>query len=117
MKPSGSSSRVSRSSLGRWTVDAAEAVCSDERVPDVLDTLERLVEHNLVVNVQGTPRMRMLERRSVSTQPRDSGGDRRSGRRPRPARRLLRPLHPRVALTLHRDRLHLLDAEWDNIQG
>ena len=49
---------------GGWSLDAAEAVCQDERVPDVLSSLERLVEHSLVVSevgVSAATRMRMLE--------------------------------------------------------
>ena len=39
---------------GGWSLDAAEAVCQDERVPDVLSSLERLVEHSLVVSEVGS---------------------------------------------------------------
>ena len=46
-----------------WTVAAAEAVCGGDGVDDVLAVLERLVEHSLVISMQGgagPPRMRML---------------------------------------------------------
>ncbi len=50
---------------GGWSVDAAEAVCSDESLPcdQVLDLLTRLVEKSLVLlDDQSTaPRYRMLE--------------------------------------------------------
>jgi predicted ATPase/class 3 adenylate cyclase len=49
---------------GGWTVEAAEAVCGGDEVPDVLSSLERLCEHSLLVRefgAVGNPRMRMLE--------------------------------------------------------
>jgi predicted ATPase/class 3 adenylate cyclase len=50
--------------VGGWTIHAAEIVCGDEDVPDVLGGLERLSEHSLLVAEQGCAggaRMRMLE--------------------------------------------------------
>jgi tetratricopeptide (TPR) repeat protein len=50
--------------VGGWTLEAAENVCSGGVVSDVLNTLERLSEHSLLVAEQGSagsPRMRMLE--------------------------------------------------------
>jgi predicted ATPase/class 3 adenylate cyclase len=44
---------------GGWTIAAAEGICGDEQVDDVLGALERLVEHSLVLSEGG--RMRMLE--------------------------------------------------------
>ena len=49
---------------GGWTVDAAEAVCGGDGVPDVLAGLERLHEHSLLIRelgATGNPRLRMLE--------------------------------------------------------
>lgn len=49
---------------GGWTLEAAEAVCGDERVPDVLASLERLSEVSLAARERGSSgaaRMRMLE--------------------------------------------------------
>jgi predicted ATPase/class 3 adenylate cyclase len=102
--------------VGGWTVDAAEAVCADERVPDVLDTLERLVEHNLVVNVQGTPRMRMLETIREYAAARLEATAEADDVRARHADyfdRFIRESHSLFTA----ERLHLLDAEWDNIQA
>ena len=48
---------------GGWTVEAAEAVCGDERV-DVLETLASLLDSSLVTSVAGVdaaPRFAMLE--------------------------------------------------------
>jgi predicted ATPase/class 3 adenylate cyclase len=50
--------------VGGWTLDAAENVCGDGVVTDVLTTLERLSEHSLLVSEQassGYRRMRMLD--------------------------------------------------------
>lgn len=50
--------------VGGWSLEAAEATCADELVPDVLSAVERLAEHSLVITHTGTsgsPRMRMLE--------------------------------------------------------
>jgi non-specific serine/threonine protein kinase len=45
-----------------WTLEAAEAVCDEEKQFDVLDMLTSLVGQSLVeVNVPGGPRYRMLE--------------------------------------------------------
>lgn len=52
---------------GGWTLIAAEAVCSDERLPpaDILNGLAHLIDQSLVVldtaRQSGTPRYRMLE--------------------------------------------------------
>jgi predicted ATPase/class 3 adenylate cyclase len=49
--------------VGSWSLEAAEAVCTDELVPDVLSALERLAEHSLVIThtESAAPiRMRML---------------------------------------------------------
>ena len=49
---------------GGWTLEAAEAVCGGDGVPDVLTGLERLTEQSLLVTGRGSmgnPRMRMLE--------------------------------------------------------
>ena len=57
-------SHVSRSSPVAGHSQAAEAVCGDDVVGDVLDTLERLAEHSLIVTgrgATGAARMRMLE--------------------------------------------------------
>ena len=47
---------------GGWTLDAAEAICSDESMPaeDVLDVLASLVEKSLVI-AEPTGRYRMLQ--------------------------------------------------------
>jgi predicted ATPase/class 3 adenylate cyclase len=52
--------------MGGWTLEAAEAVCSapGEPITDVIDTLERLIEHNLVKlseETSGGPRLQMFE--------------------------------------------------------
>jgi predicted ATPase/class 3 adenylate cyclase len=49
---------------GGWTVDAAEAVCGGDGVPDVLAALEGLCAQSLLIRehgATGNPRMRMLE--------------------------------------------------------
>ena len=65
--------------VGGWTVDAAEAVCGADGVDDVLNGLERLAEHSLVVSELGSVgdrRMRMLEtiREFASTKLGESAG-------------------------------------------
>ena len=49
---------------GGWSLESAEAVCGDDRVPDVLGTLSTLLERSLVTVAEGNadgPRFRMLE--------------------------------------------------------
>ncbi len=49
--------------VGGWTIEAAETVCGGDVVSDVLDALERLSEHSLLVIEPGSAkgrRMRML---------------------------------------------------------
>ena len=51
--------------VGGWTLDAAEVVCADDTLPtfEVLDALDRLVDHSLIVvdEAGGGSRFRMLE--------------------------------------------------------
>ncbi len=102
--------------VGGWTVEAAEAVCADERVPDVLLALEHLVEHSLVVTVEGTPRMRMLEtiREYAAARLEESGEiEEIRARHAAYFDGFIRESHSLFTA----ERLHLLDAEWDNIQA
>ena len=69
---------------GGWTVEAAEAVCGDQRCADVLGSLERLVENSLVLvesGSSGQQRMRMLEtiREFAADRLRESGDEERRG--------------------------------------
>ena len=81
---------------GGWGLDAAEAVCQDERVPDVLASLERLVEHSLVVRRSEPPprrRLRMLE--TIAEFARARLAERGEiDAAARPSRRVLRRPHP-----------------------
>ena len=109
--------------VGDWSLDAAEAVCQDERVPDVLASLERLVEHSLVVTEAGASagrRMRMLETIAEFARARlDESGEVEALRERQCAYfdTLLITFHSRVTGETGREAMLRLDDEWDDLVG
>lgn len=108
--------------VGGWTVEATEAVCRDEGLEDVLGGLERLVEHSLVVSDQGPrgPRMRMLETiREYATARLEESGEAEEVRRRHASYfdRFVRDLRPLFSGTRAAEAMHLLDADWENINS
>jgi predicted ATPase/class 3 adenylate cyclase len=108
---------------GGWTIAAAEAVCRDEQVEDVLGALERLVEHSLVISERagsGAPRMRMLEtiREYAATRLEESGeGDLLRGRHAAYFERFVEELHSLLAGPRAPEAMSGLHDEWDNVDA
>ncbi len=105
---------------GGWDLEAAEAVCQDEVVPDVLSSLERLVEHSLVVTEVGSSgarRMRMLETIAEFARGRlDETGELEELRRRHAAHfdAFVTGLQSRAAGVTAHEAMLRLDDEWDD---
>ena len=108
---------------GGWTLAAAEAVCGDDVAGDVLDTLERLAEHSLIVTGRGATdalRMRMLETiREYATARLEESGDAGDVRSRHVAHfdHFVRDLRTRFADGRTAEGMALLDDDWDNIHS
>ncbi len=107
---------------GGCTVAAAEAVCGDEEVDDVLGVLERLVEHSLLVSEQGRTgaRMRMLETiRGYAAARLAESGELEDIRRRHTVYvdGFVRDLRPLLAGARTGEGMLSLDDEWENINS
>ncbi|HKD33973.1 MAG TPA: NB-ARC domain-containing protein [Gaiellaceae bacterium] len=103
---------------GGWTVAAAEGVCGDEPANDVLATLERLVQHSLVVTERG--RMRMLEtiREYAAARLEESGeGDLVRTRHAAYFDGFVEDVHSLFAGPRAPEALAALDGDWENIDA
>ena len=108
---------------GGWTVEAAEAVCGDQRCADVLGSLERLVENSLVLvesGSSGQQRMRMLEtiREFAADRLRESGDEEETRRRHTAYfDDLVQNIGPLFSGRRTPEAMMLLDDEWENIEA
>ncbi len=103
---------------GGWTIAAAEGVCADEQVEDVLGTLERLVEHSLVVSERG--RMRMLEtiREYAAARLEESGEwEPIQARHADYFERFVEELHSLFSGSRAPEAMAALDDDWENIHA
>jgi tetratricopeptide (TPR) repeat protein len=103
---------------GGWTIAAVEGVCGDEQVDDVLGTLERLVEHSLVLSEGG--RMRMLEtiREYAEARLEESGeGELIRARHAEYFQGFVEDVHSLFAGPRASEALAALDDEWENIDA
>jgi len=103
---------------GGWTVGAAEGICADERVEDVLGTLERLVDHSLVVSERG--RMRMLEtiREYAAARLEESGElETMRARHADHFGAFVEDLHQLFSGSRAPEAMAALHADWDNVEA
>ena len=102
---------------GGWSISAAEGVCGDG-IDDVLGTLERLVEHSLVVSERG--RMRMLEtiREYAAARLEESGeAETIRERHSDYFARFVEDLHGLFSGPRASEAMGALHADWDNIDA
>ena len=115
--------RAARDVRGGWTLEAAEAVCGDQRCADVLGSLERLVENSLVLvesGSSGQQRMRMLETiREFATHRLRESGDEEETRRRHAAYfdDFVQSIGPLFSGRRTPEAMMLLDDEWENIEA
>lgn len=106
--------------VGGATIAAAEAVCGDEEVPDVLEVMASLLEKSLLVHMTpaaGPARLQMLH--VVRAYAWERLAERRQTElfRARQAEWFLDAVRSPEGAGLRDDRWHVLDEEIDNIRG